>query len=181
MDNCRTVRNSWIFSTSPYCVNKQKWRVPNVVPRELKKRRMPAGSEVGLVVARKRTMTRRKVPGKKYVSNIVLEQSITFICNTVFKVQRLRWNFLDFVWIRNYQTRKDWSKLKAFADRIFKFCFGNKKNKRNIVGKGDNIFKFCFGNKKNKRKRCGKRRKCLLPAFSPFLAMFSKDLFIQGC
>ena len=35
-------------------------------------------------------------------------------------------------------------------------------------------FEICFG--KN-RKRCGKRRKCWLPAFYPFSAMFSKGFF----
>ena len=56
----------------------------------------------------------------------------------------------------------DWSKLKAFAD-----------NKINV-------------NKKNKiwfmkgRKHCGKRRKCWLPAFSPFSTMFSKGFFSQS-
>ena len=29
-------------------------------------------------------------------------------------------------------------------------------------------------------KHCGKRRKCWLPAFSPFLTMFSKGFFAQG-
>ena len=38
-------------------------------------------------------------------------------------------------------------------------------------------FKFVF--KKN-RKHCGKRRKCWLPAFSPFSTMFSKALFFRG-
>ena len=30
------------------------------------------------------------------------------------------------------------------------------------------------------RKHCGKRRKCWLPAFSPFSAVFSKGLFSRG-
>ena len=30
------------------------------------------------------------------------------------------------------------------------------------------------------RKPCGKRRKCLLPALSPFLTMFFKSLLFQG-
>ena len=29
------------------------------------------------------------------------------------------------------------------------------------------------------RKHCGKRRKCWLPAFSPYLTMFSKGLFLR--
>ena len=52
----------------------------------------------------------------------------------------------------------DWSKLKAFAD-----------DKMNVTEK----LKFCFG---NGRKHCGKRRKCWLPAFSPFPTMFSKGV-----
>ena len=35
----------------------------------------------------------------------------------------------------------------------------------------------CFG---KGRKHCGKRRKCWLPAFSPFPTMFLKGFFIQG-
>ena len=38
--------------------------------------------------------------------------------------------------------------------------------------------KFCF---RKGRKHFGKRRKCWLPAFFPFLKMFSKDLFLKGC
>ena len=34
----------------------------------------------------------------------------------------------------------------------------------------------CFG---NVRKLCGKRRKCLLPAFSRFPTMFSKGFFLR--
>ena len=34
----------------------------------------------------------------------------------------------------------------------------------------------CFG---KGRKHCGKRRKCWLPAFSPFPTMFSKGLFLR--
>ena len=53
----------------------------------------------------------------------------------------------------------DQSKLKAFADDKI-----NVKKKNEICsGKG--------------RKYCGKRRKCWLPAFSPFPTMFSKGLF----
>ena len=37
----------------------------------------------------------------------------------------------------------------------------------------DSKFKICLG----KRRHCGKRRKCWLPAFSPFLTMFSKGFF----
>ena len=43
----------------------------------------------------------------------------------------------------------------------------------NIVGKEIEIW-FEKG-----RKHCGKRRKCWLPAFSPFPMMFSKDLFLR--
>ena len=32
----------------------------------------------------------------------------------------------------------------------------------------------------NNRKHCGKRRKCWLPAFSPFSTMFSKAFFSRG-
>ena len=35
----------------------------------------------------------------------------------------------------------------------------------------DSKFEICFG---NDRKHCEKRRKCWLPAFSPFPTMFSK-------
>ena len=37
--------------------------------------------------------------------------------------------------------------------------------------------KTCFG---KGIKHCGKRRKCWLPAFSPFPTMFSKSLLVQG-
>ena len=53
-------------------------------------------------------------------------------------------------------------KFKAFAD--------NKINVKNIEKC------LCEG-----RKHCGKRRKCWLPAFSPFPTMFSKVLLIEGC
>ena len=36
--------------------------------------------------------------------------------------------------------------------------------------------KICFG---KGRKHCGKRRKCWLPAFSPFFTMFSKAFFFR--
>ena len=49
----------------------------------------------------------------------------------------------------------DWSKLKAFAD-----------NKMNLTEKLS-WFGKC-------RKHCGKRRKCQLPAFTPFPTKFSK-------
>ena len=57
----------------------------------------------------------------------------------------------------------DWSKLKAFADDKMNLnkkstCFG--KAFRKAFGKG--------------RKHGRKRRKCWLPAFSPFPTMFSK-------
>ena len=55
----------------------------------------------------------------------------------------------------------DCSKLKAFAD-----------NKINEAEK----MVICFGKDK---KHCEKRRKCWLPAFSPFLTMFSTD-FLYG-
>ena len=51
----------------------------------------------------------------------------------------------------------DWSKFKVVAD--------NKINVTNL--KIEMFFGKC-------RKHCGKRRKCWLPAFSPFPTMFSK-------
>ena len=51
----------------------------------------------------------------------------------------------------------DWSKFKAFAD-----------DKINLT---QNLIFL------NGRKHCGKRRKCWLPAFSPFPTMFSKAFF----
>ena len=56
----------------------------------------------------------------------------------------------------------DWYKLKTFAD-----------DKVNVTEK----LKFVFW---KDRKHCGKRRKCWLPAFSPFPTMFSKGFIIQG-
>ena len=61
----------------------------------------------------------------------------------------------------------DMSKLKAFADNKtdmiekLKFVLGSIGN---IVGKGE-------------RKHCGKRKKCWLPAFSPFPIMFSNSFY----
>ena len=54
----------------------------------------------------------------------------------------------------------DWSKLKAFADA-----------KLNLAEK----LKFVLG--RVEKKHCGKRRKCWLPAFSPFPTMVSKGFF----
>ena len=56
----------------------------------------------------------------------------------------------------------DRSKLEAFAD-----------DKINAIKKTE----ICCG---KDRKHCGKRRKCWLPAFSPFPTMFSKKLLFQG-
>ena len=56
----------------------------------------------------------------------------------------------------------DLSKLKAFADH-------------KIHCKCDSKTEICF---EKGRKHCGKRRKCWLPAFSPFPTMFSKDYFL---
>ena len=56
----------------------------------------------------------------------------------------------------------DQSKLKAFAD-----------NKIRVTGKKIEIY---LG---KGRKHCGKRRKCCLPAFSPFPTMFSKGFFYR--
>ena len=56
----------------------------------------------------------------------------------------------------------DWLKLKAIAD-----------DKINVNEKLN------FDLQKN-RKHCGKRRKCWLPAFSPFPTMFSKAFFFGG-
>ena len=55
-----------------------------------------------------------------------------------------------------------WSKLKAFADN--KLNFGWKLGIRFSKG----------------RTHCGKRRKCWLPAFSPFPTMFSKGFYFWG-
>ena len=55
----------------------------------------------------------------------------------------------------------DWSKLKAFAD-----------DKSNVAEK----LKFVLG---KVEKHCGKRRKCWLPAFSPFPTMFSKEFYFR--
>ena len=52
----------------------------------------------------------------------------------------------------------DWFKLEAFTD-----------DKINATSK-----QILFG---MDRKRCGKRRKCWLPAFSPFPTMFSKVVY----
>ena len=57
----------------------------------------------------------------------------------------------------------DSSSLKAFADEKIELT----EKKKNEV---------CFG---NGRKYCGKRRKCLLPAFSPFQAKFSKGFIFK--
>ena len=61
-----------------------------------------------------------------------------------------------------YHTPKslDSSKLKAFQDDKIYVC-----EKLNWFGKG--------------RKHIGKRRKCWLPAFSPFPSMFSKGILIR--
>ena len=60
-----------------------------------------------------------------------------------------------------YDKFLDWSKLNALAD-----------NKINVTEK----LKFVLG---RMEKHHGKRRKCWLPAFSPFPIMFSKDLFVR--
>ena len=52
----------------------------------------------------------------------------------------------------------DWSKLEAFAD-----------NKTNVTLNRNSFW--------DGGKRCGKRRKCWLPAFSPFHTIFSKLSF----
>ena len=56
----------------------------------------------------------------------------------------------------------DLSKLKAFAD-----------TNTNVTGK----LKICLW---KSRKHCGKRRKCWLPAFSPFHIWFSEGFSFQG-
>ena len=56
----------------------------------------------------------------------------------------------------------DWSKLIVFAD--------------DKIGVAE-YFKMVQG---RVEKHCGKRRKCWLPAFSPFPTMFSKGFFFQG-
>ena len=55
----------------------------------------------------------------------------------------------------------DLSKLKPFADDNL-----NVNKKKEI----------CF---EKRRKHCGKRRKCWLPAFSPFPTMFSKGFLLR--
>ena len=55
----------------------------------------------------------------------------------------------------------DFSKVKAFAN-----------NKSNVTQK----LKFALG---KGRKYCGKRRKCWIPAFSPFPTIFSKGFFLR--
>ena len=55
----------------------------------------------------------------------------------------------------------DWSKLEAFAD-----------NKDKCESK----IEICF---RKSRKHCVKKRKCWLPAFSPFPTMFSKGFFFK--
>ena len=57
-----------------------------------------------------------------------------------------------------YEKFLDWSKLKALADEKI----------NNLITKI-----LC----EMDRKHCGKKRKCWLPAFSPFPTMFSRDLF----
>ena len=56
----------------------------------------------------------------------------------------------------------DWSKLKAFAD-----------DKINVTEKQKFFWGWMDG------KHCGKKRKCWLPAFSPFPTMFSKGFFFR--
>ena len=69
----------------------------------------------------------------------------------------------------------NWSNLRSFADdkmkvtKTLKFVLGWAEN---IVGKEENAG--------NGRKHCGKRRKCWLPAFSPFPTMFSKGFLLQA-
>ena len=59
----------------------------------------------------------------------------------------------------------NWFKLKAFAD-----------DKINVT----QILKFVLKVVENiVRKHCGKRRKCWLPAFSPFLTILSKAFFLR--
>ena len=58
-------------------------------------------------------------------------------------------------------TFLDWSKFKAFAD-----------DKINVNLKTEILFGIG-------RKHLWKRRKCWLPAFSPFPTMFSKGLFFR--
>ena len=54
------------------------------------------------------------------------------------------------------------TKLKAFAD-----------NKLNVA----KMMIFLLNRVEKSRKHCGKKRKCWLPAFSPFPTMFSKAFF----
>ena len=56
----------------------------------------------------------------------------------------------------------DWSKFKAFAE-----------DKINVGKK--------LKNGHGGRKHCGKRRKCWLPAFSPFPTMFFRRFLFYGC
>ena len=55
----------------------------------------------------------------------------------------------------------DWSELRAFPD--------------------DKTYDVKIKiSSRESRKQCGKRRKCWLPAFSPFPTMFSKVFLIRG-
>ena len=68
-------------------------------------------------------------------------------------------------------------RFKAFAEnkiivtQKFEFVLGRVEN---IVGKGENV-----GNAGKSKKHCWKKRKCWLPAFSPFPTMFSKGFFLK--
>ena len=57
------------------------------------------------------------------------------------------------------------TKLKAFADEKF-----------NVAKM---IISLCDREEESFGKHCGKRRKCCLPAFSPFPKMFSKAFFFS--
>ena len=103
-----------------------------------------------LLVPRSRSSAKVKVKYKGYIS-----QKMAVSGAFVF-----RKHFLSFMSLPNDKSF-DSSKLKIFAD-----------SKINVTEK----LKFVLGRIK---KHCGKRRKCWLPAFSPFLTLFSKGYFLQ--
>ena len=92
-----------------------------------------------------------------------------------YQIMRVRLYFLQMfsswrslklvVWIDSLPNDKisDKFNFKAFAE-----------DKINVTKKV--ILLFC----RNSKKHCWKRRKCWLPAFSPFPAMFSKSLFLRS-
>ena len=72
--------------------------------------------------------------------------------------------FTVWEWVNSLPTNKilDFTKLKAFADDKL------------------NIARMMISPYDKSRKLCGKRRKCWLPAFSPFPTVFSKAFFLKS-